>query len=71
MRTWSVYFRGTSNLAVSRVYAASARSAASLASTMTGTPVAYLVAKHAEPWEKAELKNLEQAFASILRKVQS
>jgi hypothetical protein len=71
MSTWSVYYRGTSNLAVSRVYAASAREATSLASMMTGTPVAFLIAKRAESWEKVELKKLEQAFAAIIRKVQS
>jgi len=46
---WIVYYRGTSNVAVARIVAASARAAVSVAAEMVGTPSAYLQARRVAP----------------------
>ena len=69
MKTYDVYFRGTANLAASRLYVRSGRAAVSLASTMTGTPSAYLVARKAPPWVEVELPKVTAAFAAVVQKV--
>jgi len=69
MKTYDVYFRGTANVAASRLYVSSGRAAVSLASTMTGTPPAYLVAKVSPPWVEVELPKVTAAFTDVVRKV--
>ena len=71
MKIYDVYYRGTTNLAASRLYVPSSREAVSLASTMTGTPTAYLVAKVSPPWVEVELPKVTAAFAKVVREVQS
>jgi hypothetical protein len=46
---WIVYYRGTSNIAVARIVAASARAAVSVAAEMVGTSSAYLQARRVHP----------------------
>jgi hypothetical protein len=46
---WTVYYRGTSNIAVARIVAASARAAVSVAAEMVGTSSTYLQARRVCP----------------------
>ena len=69
MKIFTVYYRGTANIAAERVCTSSAKSAVSVASGLTGTPAAYLRAERAKPWADTELPKLEAAFAAIARSV--
>lgn len=45
MILWTIYYRGTPNIAVERIAAKSPRTALALASAMVSTPIYYLQAK--------------------------
>jgi len=49
MSFWNVYYIGTTNLAVARILARSARAAIAVASEMVSTPTHYLTAKRVYP----------------------